>query len=98
MNGYQIFYLLGGEHLEYQPDFVAETDTTIYMLEPKAVNALQSVETLAKCDVAVKWCKQASEYAVSCGGKPWRYVLIPHDAIAENMTLGGLAKHYGAKD
>jgi hypothetical protein len=22
---------------------------------------------------------------------PWRYVLIPHDVLAENMTLGGLA-------
>ena len=27
-------------------------------------------------------------------GKPWRYLLIPHDAIADNMTLDGLAKTY----
>jgi type III restriction enzyme len=26
------------------------------------------------------------------GGKPWRYVLIPHDAIAENITLEGLLR------
>lgn len=32
---FQIFYKSGIEHLEYQPDFVAETDTAITMLEPK---------------------------------------------------------------
>ena len=26
--------------------------------------------------------------------KPWTYVLIPHDAIAENMTLKGLSKMF----
>jgi hypothetical protein len=25
------------------------------------------------------------------------YVLIPHDAVADNMTLEGLAKEYGVK-
>ncbi len=29
-----------------------------------------------------------------CGGKAWRYVLMPHDAIAENATLSGLATRY----
>ena len=29
------------------------------------------------------------------GGKPWQYVLLPHDVIADNMTLKGLAKQYG---
>lgn len=28
-------------------------------------------------------------------GKPWRYVLIPHDEIAENITLEGLAARFG---
>ena len=27
-------------------------------------------------------------------GKPWRYLLIPHDAIADNMTIAGLVKSY----
>lgn len=30
-------------------------------------------------------------------GKPWLYLLIPHDAIAENMTLDGLARQYSTK-
>lgn len=95
---FQLYYQWNGEHPEYQPDFVAETASTIYMLEPKAVGAMQDAEVLAKRDVAVRWCKQASEYAGSYGGKPWQYVLIPHDAISENMTLQGLAKHYGVNE
>lgn len=25
------------------------------------------------------------------GPKPWEYLLVPHDVIADNMTLKGLA-------
>lgn len=94
---FQIFYLWGGEHLEYQPDFVAELDEIILMLEPKASSAMVDTEVLAKRDAAVKWCKQASDHSETCGGKRWQYVLIPHDVIADNMTLLGLAKQYGER-
>ena len=91
---FQLYYKSGADHLEYQPDFVAETATTIYMLEPKAKNELSAPEVLAKKDVAVKWCKQASDHAKTYNGKPWEYLLIPHDAIAENMTIAALAAAY----
>ena len=94
---FQIFYRQGADHLEYQPDFVAEAADTIYMLEPKASNQLDDPIVLAKKDSAIKWCRNASEHAASHGGKPWRYLLIPHDAVADNMTLGGLAARYGEK-
>jgi type III restriction enzyme len=45
---------LGTEHLEYQPDFVAETMDGIYMLEAKARNDLHDVEVRAKKDAAVQ--------------------------------------------
>jgi len=93
---FQIFYRQGADHLEYQPDFVAETQDTIYMLEPKASNQLDDPIVLAKQESAIKWCHHASDHAATCDGKPWRYVLIPHDAIAENMTLAGLARQYAA--
>ncbi len=93
---FQIFYKVGADHKEYQPDFVAETAECIYMLEPKAANDMTDAEVLAKRDAAVQWCQRATEYASSYGGKGWRYVLIPHDAIASNMTLAGLAKQFGA--
>jgi type III restriction enzyme len=91
---FQLFYKLGHHHREYQPDFVAETAECIYMLEPKAANLMTDPEVLAKRDAAVNWCKQASDYASSYGGKPWRYVLIPHNLIASNMTLAGLVQQF----
>jgi type III restriction enzyme len=91
---FQIFYKWGADHPEYQPDFVAETDDTIYMLEPKDRRLMDDPEVLAKRDVAVTWCQHASAHAASYGGKPWKYLLIPHDAIAENMSLKGLADRF----
>ena len=92
---FQIYYRQGTTPLEYQPDFVAETNDTIYMLEPKASNQMTDPVVLAKKDAAMKWCAHATEYAASHGGKPWRYVLIPHDEVAGNMTIDGLVNRYG---
>lgn len=94
---FQIYYKQGADHLEYQPDFVAETDAVIYMLEPKASNQMSDVIVLAKMDAAIQWCKNASDYALANGGKAWRYVLIPHTSIAVNMTLDGLAAQFGCQ-
>jgi type III restriction enzyme len=91
---FQIYYKSGADQLEYQPDFVAETDRVIYMLEPKAKNEMEDAEVLAKKDVAVQWCKHASNHARTYGGKPWQYLLIPHDVIAENVTLDWLAAQF----
>ena len=87
---FQIYYKQGANHPEYQPDFVAETATAIYMLEPKARNEMDDATVLTKKEVAEKWCQNASDYAAKHDGKPWKYLLIPHDTIAENMTIAGL--------
>ena len=89
---FQIFYKLGAEHPEYQPDFVAETKDAIYMLEPKKRTALNASDVIAKKEAAEKWCVNASAYNAKHRGKPWIYALIPHDVIADNMTIGGLAR------
>lgn len=93
---FQISYKQGVSQHDYQPDFVAETADHIYMLEPKAKNELTSSEVLAKKEAAVLWCSRATTHTLSNGGKPWKYVLIPHDVIAENMTLAGLVKQFVA--
>ena len=93
---FQLCYKSGAQHLEYQPDFVAETDEAIYMLEPKARNQMDAVDVLAKKEAAVLWCERASAHTATYGGKPWRYVLIPHNEIATNMTLEGLNKRFGS--
>ena len=92
---FPIYYKQRTEHHEYQPDFVAETDNYIYMLESKAASEMKDAVVLAKRDAAVKWCQQASAYAHNHGGKSWEYLLIPHDEIAENITLKGLAERFG---
>lgn len=92
---FQMFYRSGNDHLEYQPDFVAEMDDCIVMLEPKMATQMTDKDVLAKRDVAVQWCGWATKHAQSYGGKPWRYVLIPHDAIAENITVDFLIKQFG---
>ncbi len=94
---FQIYYKSGADHLEYQPDFVAETEATIYMLEPKARSEMQDPMVIAKRDVAVRWCERASDHTRTYHGKPWTYLLIPHDAVAENMTLSGLAAQFEMK-
>jgi len=91
---FQMFYRSGNDHLEYQPDFVAETADRILMLEPKMATQMQDKDVLAKRDVAIQWCGWASDHAKTYGGKPWQYALIPHDVIAENMTLEFLLKQY----
>jgi type III restriction enzyme len=92
---FQLFYRSGTDLQEYQPDFVAETADSILMLEPKASNQMAGPEVLAKRDSALEWCRHASSHAATYGGKQWRYALIPHDAIAENMTLVGLLQQFG---
>lgn len=87
---FQIYYKAGIEQREYVPDFVAETGDHLYMLEPKASNEVNTPEVQEKRKAAEIWCQHATEHALQYGGKPWHYGLLPHDLIAENMTLVGL--------
>jgi len=64
------------------------------MMETKAADAMADVDVQAKRDAAVRWCAHASDYAKTQGGKPWRYVLMPHDVVSDNMTLAGLVQHF----
>ncbi len=92
---FQIYYRSGADHLEYQPDFVAETAERLLLLEPKQRKELHDPAVIAKRDAALQWCEHASTHTAGHGGKPWRYVLIPHDEILKNMTLEGLVARFG---
>jgi type III restriction enzyme len=84
---FQIYYKLGTEQPEYIPDFVSETEKTIFMVETKARKDLDSVEVRAKAASAAKWCAYASDYSKKIGGKPWVYILLPHDELDESRQL-----------
>ncbi len=94
---FQIFYRLKADHCEYQPDFVAEMEACICMIEAKERGEMESQEVLAKKDAAVTWCRNASDYARTYNGKAWAYLLVPHDVIADNMTLDVLSKLFVCK-
>ncbi|MDF0643478.1 MAG: DEAD/DEAH box helicase family protein [Nitrospira sp.] len=91
---FQIFYKLGADQPEYVPDFVAETSDSIFMLEVKSRADLTDTLVQEKKKAAMTWCSHATTFSTSNGGKPWKYVLIPHDVIAENMTLAGLVSQF----
>ncbi|MDI6451438.1 DEAD/DEAH box helicase family protein [Anaerobaca lacustris] len=75
----------------YEPDFVVETKTEKLLCEPKRANEVTDEVVLAKADAAATWCKHATAHANENGGKPWRYLLIPHDQIQDQMTLATFA-------
>ncbi|AEJ04486.1 TPA: DEAD/DEAH box helicase family protein [Pseudomonas aeruginosa] len=84
---FQIYYKLGTEQPEYIPDFVAETDATIFMVETKARADINTQEVQAKAAAALRWCKHASDHAANVGTKPWKYLLVPHDEVSESKQL-----------
>lgn len=89
---FQIVYKDGVDQKEYQPDFVAEDRNTIYMVETKARNDLSDPVVIAKAESATEWCKNATNYSTSVDGKPWTYLLVPHDEITENRELKDFGK------
>jgi type III restriction enzyme len=96
---FSIYYRSGASQPEYIPDFVAATDSVNLIIETKKaqeVTASQESETdvTAKAEQATLWCKNASDYCARVGGKPWRYLLIPHDAVAANVTLDVLIARF----
>jgi type III restriction enzyme len=93
---FQIHYRFEREEHQYEPDFVVESTSSKYLLEPKMANQVDEPRVQAKATAARAWCDAASGHARDNGGKPWAYVLIPHDAIQENMTLKGLVAAYAS--
>lgn len=84
---FHIYYKLGTEQPEYVPDFVVEMDAFILLAETKKRDDMKSDEVVAKAAAAARWCKYASDHAKNVGGKPWKYILVPHDEIAESKRL-----------
>lgn len=76
----------------YHPDFVVETADTIFMVEIKAEKDIDDTEVQEKAEAGKKYCESATVFNLANGGKQWVYVLIPHTAVAPNMSLKGLCK------
>ena len=98
---FQIFYRYGRGEQAYEPDFVVETTTEKLMCEVKSSAEVDDPVVKAKAAAAATWCERASGHETANGGKPWSYLLIPHDALNGTVTLNGLGMHRtntGARD
>ena len=71
-----------------------QVDAALLAFNSPLSNETDNPEILSKMAAAISWCKRASAYTATNGGKPWHYALIPHTAISENMTLVALAQQF----
>jgi type III restriction enzyme len=88
---FMIDYLRGKQ---YEPDFVIETSDAKLIAEVKARNEMEDPDVVAKARAARTWVGYANDHAAITGGKPWKYVLIPHDSILGSSTLAGLINSF----
>jgi len=91
---FQIYYRHAHQEHQYEPDFAIETKTEKLLCEPKRSTEMDDEAVLAKARAAIQWCHHATEHAKTNGGKPWSYVLMPHDAITAAATLDGLVSQF----
>jgi len=73
---------------QYEPDFIVETDNTIYMVETKKADDIKTDEVQDKKRAAQQYCNHASLYARDNGGKEWKYLIIPHGEVVFSRDLG----------
>lgn len=91
-NQFKIFDSEGGA---YQPDFVVETETERLIVETKRRSDMGDVDVRRKADAASLWCFIATEHhAKKHDDKPWRYALVPDDAVQPSATLNGLLAQF----
>ena len=71
-----------------------ETRNTKYLCEVKRSGDLDDPIVLQKQRAAIEWCKEATTHARRSQGKPWEYLLIPHDVVSLSKEFDTLAKTY----
>jgi type III restriction enzyme len=89
---FAIYYGVGGVS-RYEPDFVAETAETIYMVETKAANEINSDAVREKAVAAMEYCRAATEWNTENGGKPWEYIILAHDDVHLQSSFMYLMKN-----
>ena len=77
----------GRDSRRYEPDFVVETNHSIYLVETKASRYLSDEEVLAKAEAARQYCSLATDYTTQHGGKPWHYLLVSHLDIEPTFSF-----------
>lgn len=91
-NQFHIYYNHNSQ--QYRPDFVVETAAGIFLVETKKEKEIESREVQEKALAALLFCTQATNFTQKHGGKSWKYVLLPHDAVQLNMGFENLAERF----
>ena len=70
----------------YEPDFVVETESTIYLVEVKGEDKLKDPDVIAKKKRGIQYCEVASRWGKANGYKEWRYLFIPSKQVMPNSS------------
>ncbi|MEZ4950826.1 MAG: TnsA endonuclease N-terminal domain-containing protein [Saprospiraceae bacterium] len=79
----------------YEPDFIVETNDSIFMVEVKRADQTEEETVLAKKAAAEKYCEHASKFTLSNEGKPWKYLILPHNEVSRTVSLDYLVSKFG---
>ena len=78
----------------YEPDFVVETEDTIYLVEVKAEKDMNDPDVIAKKKRGILYCETVTHWSEANGYKPWKYLFIPANQIYPNSTFKMIANHF----
>lgn len=78
----------------YEPDFVVETEDTIYLVEVKAEKDMNDPDVIAKEKRGILYCETVTHWNEANGYKPWKYLFIPANQIFPNSTFMMIAKKF----
>ena len=78
----------------YEPDFVVETEDTMYLTEVKGEDKINNPDVIAKKQSALKYCETVSKWCRENGYKEWKYLFIPSLQIKANSTFKQLVERF----
>jgi len=90
-NQFKLFY---NGNSRYEPDFVVETEDTMYLVEVKGENQLENKDVIAKRNRAVRYCDVVNLYAEANGLKKWKHLFIPAKEIKISSSFNSFAQRF----
>ena len=85
---FKIFY---GSH-QYQPDFIVETTSDIYIVEIKASNRTDDTEVKLKAKAAREYCENVNRLYAGTSAKTWKYMLLLDSEPKRSVDFSYLEK------
>lgn len=75
---------------QYQPDFIAETTDSIYIVEIKASNRKDDEEVMLKAKAAQEYCENVNSLYAGTSAKTWKYMLLLDTAPSRSVDFSYL--------